>query len=116
VDDLYSYEKESVFGDALNMVRIVERTEGLNPDDACRFIGAFHNDSLAKLLLLESQLHAKNAPLGIRSLARAIREWSQGHHDWAVRCQRAESRLTMEFDVFTTTAPLTDGGHPFTVP
>jgi epi-isozizaene synthase len=102
VNDLYSYEKERAAGDVCNMVRVLELSEGVSGEEACRRIGAFHNERLAQLLLLESQLGAKSAAPGVRALARAIREWSQGHHDWSIRCRRYDTRLAQEEQIGVT--------------
>lgn len=98
VNDLYSYEKESAVGDMCNVVRVVELNEARSPEAACARVGQMHDEALGQLLLLESQLNAIPTSPAIRNLARAIREWSQGHHDWSIRCRRYDSSLASDFD------------------
>jgi hypothetical protein len=98
VNDLYSYEKESAVGDMCNVVRVVELNEGLSPEAACARVGQMHDEALGQLLLLESQLHALPTSAAVKNLARAIREWSQGHHDWSIRCRRYDPSLASDFD------------------
>lgn len=90
VNDLYSYEKERAVGDMCNLVHVVELNEGLSPAAACARVGQLHDQALGQLLLLEGQLNALPTPPAVRNPARAIREWSQGHHDWSIRCRRYE--------------------------
>ena len=98
VNDLYSYEKESAVGDMCNIVRVVELNEALSPAEACARVGQMHDEALGQLLLLESQLNTVPSSPAVRNLARAIREWSQGHHDWSIRCRRYDPSLASDFD------------------
>lgn len=98
VNDLYSYEKENAVGDVCNIVKVVELNQGLSADAACAKVGQLHDEALGQLLLMESQLGAIPTSPAVRNLARAIREWSQGHHDWSIRCRRYDPSLASDFD------------------
>ncbi len=98
VNDLYSYEKENAVGDVCNIVKVVELNQGLSADAACAQVGQMHDEALGQLLLMESQLNAIPTSPAVRNLARAIREWSQGHHDWSIRCRRYDPSLASDFD------------------
>jgi len=98
VNDLYSYEKERAVGDMCNVVRVVELNEKCTAEEACRRVGQLHDEALGQLLLLESQLNAIPTSPAVKNLARAIREWSQGHHDWSIRCRRYDPSLASDFD------------------
>jgi hypothetical protein len=81
-----------------NIVRVVELNEGLSAAEACVRVGQMHDEALGQLLLLESSLNATASSPAVRNLARAIREWSQGHHDWSIRCRRYDPSLASDFD------------------
>ncbi len=88
VNDLFSYEKERAVGDVCNLVRVVELNEQLSTERARERVGQMHNEALAELLVLERRIRESPATPAVRNLARAICEWSQGHHDWSLRCAR----------------------------
>jgi hypothetical protein len=98
VNDLYSYEKERAVGDMCNVVRTVELNERISSEEACARVGQLHDEALGQLLLLEGRLNTLPTSPAVRNLARAIREWSQGHHDWSIRCRRYDPSLASDFD------------------
>jgi hypothetical protein len=116
VNDLYSYEKERASGDVCNMVHAVEANEGLPYEKACERVGQLHNEALGALLLLEARLNSSGASPAVTHLARSIREWSQGHNDWSIRCRRYDPRHTLDADTVRAAPPPRALSHSGSVP
>lgn len=85
-NDIFTYEKELVAGEAHNLVAVLMRTEGLPVREALTRARSLHDEEVCQFLRLQARLRASEQINDATEYHLShLRDWMRGHLHWALR-------------------------------
>ncbi len=88
VNDVYSYPKESLVSDPLNLVSALARQYGLGIEDALSEAVEVYNLDLSELERLTDQALERGGSAELRGYLEGLCRWVHGNRDWTQHCAR----------------------------
>lgn len=88
VNDVYSYHKQSLAGDSLNLIAVLAREHGLSVEEAFRSAAELYNENLELFESTARRIRGRSPSSVVSSYLDALAAWIHGNYAWTGPCRR----------------------------